>query len=185
MNTSLSNFFRKWHRDIAYFYVGLILAFSISGIALNHRRTFDSRQYTYQTEQFSMAIEQDESNIDDDYIKGLIPELGMDSDYRTFRLREGALRIYFEDALVEIDIASGKGEKEWLRRRILLGEMADLHQTTNSWWVWYSDIFGVGMLLIAISGLFISQGQSSFRKRGWWMATLGLVFPLIFLIFLI
>lgn len=185
MNTNLSNFFRKWHRDIAYFYVGLILAFSISGIALNHRTTFNSRQYAYETQEFNMPLDVEESQIDDAFVETLLPKLNMAETYRTYRIRNGALRVYYEDAQVEIDLATGAGEKEWLRRRILLGEMADLHQTTNSWWVWYSDIFGVGMLLIAISGLFIAQGQHSFRKRGWWMATLGLVFPLIFLIFLI
>ena len=185
MKSNLHNFFRKWHRDIAYFYVGLILAFSISGIALNHRTTFNSRQYVHHSELFNLKIEQDESKIDEHYILELIPQIGIENDYRSFRVRNGALRIYYEDALVEINIETGAGEKEWLRKRILLGEMADLHQTTNSWWVWYSDIFGVGMLCIALSGLFITTGDNSFRKRGWWMATIGLVFPLVFLLFII
>lgn len=185
MQPNLRNFFRKWHRDIAYFYVGLILAFSISGIALNHRGSFNSRQYTYQSELFNLSIESDEAKINEAYVQSLLPEVGIDNNYRTFRIRNGALRIYYEDAQAEINLETGEGEKEWLRKRILLAEMADLHQTTNSWWVWYSDIFGVGMLCIAISGLFIPTGDNSFKKRGWWMATIGLVFPLIFLIFLI
>ena len=185
MNQKTKNFFRKWHRDIAYFYVGLILAFSISGIALNHRTTFNSRQYAHKSEAFNYQLPQDAEKIDEKYVKSILPEIGIENDYRSFRIRNGALRIYYEDALAEINIETGKGEKEWLSRRILLAEMADLHQTTNKWWVWYSDIFGVGMILIALSGMFIVTGKHSFRKRGWWLAVIGMVFPLVFLFLLI
>ena len=185
MSTDTSNFLRKWHRDIGYFFVGLIISFSISGIALNHRTTFNSRSYTYLSEPLHFELPQEEGKIDEAYVKSIIPELGVDNEYRTFRIRNGSLRVYYEDAQVEIDIVTGDGEREWLKKRILLAEMADLHQTTNSWWVWYSDIFGIGMLLISLSGMFMVTGKNGFKKRGWWLATIGLVFPLIFLIFII
>ena len=182
MKAETRNFFRKWHRDIAYFYVGLILSFSISGIALNHRRTFNSRQYVVQTEDFQLQLPQEEDVINEDFVKSILPQIGIENNYRSFRIREGALRVLYEDAQAEIDIKSGEGEKEWLRRRILLGDMADLHQTTNKWWVWYSDIFGVAMIIIALSGMFIAGGKHSFKRRGWILAAIGLIFPLIFLI---
>ena len=185
MKTPSKNFFRKWHRDIAYFYVGLILSFSISGIALNHRRTFDSRKYVYQSESFQFSLPKAAEAITDDYIQGVLPEIGVTNDFRSYRVRDGVLRIFYEDAIVDINVETGEGEKEFLRKRILLGEMADLHQTTNKWWVWYSDIFGIGMILIACSGMFIAGGKDSFKKRGWYLAIIGLVFPLIFLILLI
>ena len=132
---------------------------------------------------FDLPLE--EEKIDETYVKSIIQELGVDNEYRTFRVRNGSLRVYYEDAQVEIDIETGDGEREWMTKRILLAEMADLHQTTNSWWVWYSDIFGIAMLLIALSGMFMVTGKNSFKKRGWWLATIGLVFPLVFLIFII
>lgn len=184
MKPSVRNFFRKWHRDIAYFFVGLILSFSISGIALNHRRTFNSRQYSYISEDFKMAIRTDPNTIDEPYVESLLPQIGIEKNFRFFRIQNGKLRIFYEDALAEINYETGEGLKEWYRRRPLLAEMADLHQKTDEWWIWYSDIFGVGMIFIAISGMFISNGKASFKKRGWWLATIGLVFPLIFLIFL-
>ena len=39
---------RSLHRDIAYFYVGLIIAFSFSGIILNHRQDWYPMDYTYE-----------------------------------------------------------------------------------------------------------------------------------------
>ena len=127
---------------------------------------------------FDLPLE--EENIDETYVKSIIPELGVDNEYRTFGVRDVSLRVYYEDALVQIDIETGDGEREWLRKRILLAEIANLHQTTNSWWVWYSDIFGIALLLITLSAMFIVTEKNSFKKRGWWLATIGLVFPLVF-----
>lgn len=185
MKPETRNLFRRWHRDIAYFYVGLILSFSISGIALNHRRTFNSRSYVVETELFNLQVPQDEDQIDETYVKSILPTIGIENEYRSFRISNGALRVLYDHAQAEIDIKTGEGEKEWLNKRILLAEMADLHQTTNKWWIWYSDIFGVGMILIATSGMFIAGGNQSFRKKGWIMALVGLIFPLIFLLLII
>jgi hypothetical protein len=50
MKAKNRDWLRKWHRDIAYYFLGMILSFAISGIALNHRTTFNSRSYIYQSE---------------------------------------------------------------------------------------------------------------------------------------
>lgn len=185
MKPKVRNFFRNWHRDIAYFFVGLILSFSISGIALNHRRTWNSREFTYNAEPIKLKLPANAEEITEEFIKtSLLPEIDMGNPYEGFRIRNGTLRIIFEDARAEVNVETGEGEKEWVGRRIGLAEMADLHQTTNVKWIWYSDIFGVAMIFISISGMFIAGGKQSFRKRGWWLALIGLVFPLIFLFIL-
>jgi hypothetical protein len=40
------------------------------------------------------------------------------------------------------------------------------------------------MLLIAITGMFIARGKESFQKRGWIFASIGIIFPLVFLLLL-
>ena len=184
MKPAVRNFSRNWHRDVAYFFVGLIISFSISGIALNHRRTFDSRTFTYGAEPISVTLPADPEDITEEYVQSLLPEIGMGNPYEGFRLRNGTLRIIYDKARAEIDLKTGEGEKEWTGRRIGLAEMADLHQTTNPNWIWYSDIFGIAMIFIAVTGMFISGGKNSFRKRGWYLALIGVVFPLIFLFLL-
>ena len=185
MKAETRNFFRRWHRDIAYFYVGLILSFSISGIALNHRRTFNTRSYVVETELFNLQVPQDESQIDETYVKSILPSIGIENEYRSFRISNGALRVLYDHAQAEIDIKTGEGEKEWLKKRILLADMVNLHITTNNWWIYYSDIFGLGMIFIAVSGMFIAGGKDSFKKRGWILALIGLLFPLAVLILVI
>jgi hypothetical protein len=31
------------------------------------------------------------------------------------------------------------------------------------------------------TGMFIEKGKNSFKSRGWWLAVLGIIFPLLFL----
>lgn len=47
---------RQIHRDVAYFYVGLILAFSFSGIILNHRQSWYPTEYAYESEEVTLKI---------------------------------------------------------------------------------------------------------------------------------
>lgn len=179
------NFCRAYHRDIAYFFVGLLIAFSISGITLNHRRAFSSRTFAYGTEQINLQLPVNKDDITEDYIKSILPILDIGNKYEGFRIQNGSLRILFDKARAEVNLETGEGEKEWLGRKYVLAEMADLHQTTNPAWIWYSDIFGIAMLFIAVSGMFISGGKFSFKNRGWKLALAGITFPLIFLFLLV
>ena len=175
---------RNLHRDTAYFYVGLIISFSISGIALNHRTTWNPRQYVVDSKEISVQSPQDPKQINEAFAKQLAAEWGLANDYQSVRVRGEEARIYFDGSVADFDIKSGKGMLETVRKRPLLAEMTLLHQTTNKAWIWYSDIFGLGMLLIAITGMFIARGKESFRKRGWMFALVGIIFPLIFLVLL-
>lgn len=176
---------RNWHRDIAYFFVGLIISFSISGIALNHRRTFNSREFTYSAEPIQLQLPQNAEEITEEFVQTLLPIIDMGNKYEGFQVRSGSLRIIYEKARAEVSLETGQGEKEWIGRRVGLAEMADLHQTTNKNWIWYSDIFGIAMIIIAVSGMFISGGKTSFRSRGWKLAVVGVIFPLVFLFLLV
>ena len=132
-----------------------------------------------------MPLPADRNLITGAFVESKLPEIGIGNEYQSFRIQNGELRIFYEKARAEINLETGIGEKEWFGKRILLAEMADLHQTTNPAWIWYSDIFGIAMIFIALSGMFISSGKNSFKKRGWYFALIGLVFPLVFLFFLV
>ncbi len=171
---------RSLHRDISYFFVGLIIAFSVSGIALNHRTDFDPQEYTVKTENFKIDLPSDASLITEDFFKQEAKKIATE-EFRGHRIRGQEARLYFEDAFASVNLKTGEGEIEYVQTIPVLGQMTILHKTTNVWWIWFSDIFGVAMLFIAITGMFISKGKNSFKKRGWWLATIGLIFPFIFL----
>ncbi len=175
---------RNTHRDIAYFYVGLIIAFSLSGIFLNHRQTWHPRRYSYEKKEISIVPAVKDS-IDDAFIEAFTKQQSIDDQLRRFNINEkNRLRISYVSHDVEVDLATGKGSIETYRVTPLLGQMTQLHQDTSKWWIYYSDVFGIAMLTIAFTGMFIERGRLSFRHRGLKLALAGLLFPLVFLFLL-
>jgi hypothetical protein len=175
---------RNSHRDIAYFYVGLIISFSLSGIFLNHRQSWNPRRYSYDKREFSIPIPAGKEAITAEYIDQFTKDQNIKDNLRRFSVEGNNLRISYASNDVQIDITSGKGKIETYRTTPLLGQMTILHLDTSKWWIYYSDIFGVAMLTIAITGMFIEKGKNSFQGRGWKLALIGIIFPLIFLFIL-
>ncbi|MEQ9592012.1 MAG: PepSY-associated TM helix domain-containing protein [Cyclobacteriaceae bacterium] len=174
---------RNTHRDIAYFYVGLIIAFSFSGIFLNHRRVLNPRKYTHDTKSIQLPALTKEV-VTDEFIARFTEEQNIEDELRRFAISENELTISYASNDVKINMVSGQGTITTYRTIPLLGQMTILHQDTSNWWIYYSDLFGVGMLVIAFTGMFIEKGKNSFRSRGFKLALIGIVFPLIFLFLL-
>lgn len=171
---------RFLHRDIAYFYVGLIIAFSFSGILLNHRRDWNPEKYTYESKKVSLDLPKDAGSIDKIYIENFSKDWGV--IYDSHRVRDGKLRVYFDhNTILDADAVTGDGVLEYKRTTPFVGQSITLHKSTNNFWIWYSDIFGIAMLIIAFTGMFISAGKNTFWKRGWKLALAGILFPLLFL----
>jgi len=174
---------RNTHRDIAYFYVGLIIAFSFSGIFLNHRQTLNPRRYTYETKDIQIKPFQ-KDQVTGAFAIELGKSLNIDDDLRRFQFSEDVLTISFVNNDLKIKASDGSGSLITYRTIPLLGQMTKLHIDTSKWWIYYSDVFGLGMMVIAITGMFIEKGKNSFRQRGFKLALLGIIFPLIFLFLL-
>ncbi len=169
---------RNIHRDVAYFYVGLILAFAFSGIILNHRQSWYPQEYTYESMEVNLDIP--DTELTDDVVQQMVASFG--HEYESFRVRENNLRIDFRgNTMIEANMETGQGVLESRRTVPFLGHTITLHKTTDSAWIWYSDIFGAAMILIAITGMLISTGKNGFKNRGWKLMVAGLIFPLIFL----
>lgn len=175
---------RHIHRDVAYFYVGLIISFALSGIFLNHRQSWYPTRYVYETREVQIAVPESESLIDRAYAESLTTTLAIDDHFKGFRIRNGSLRVTYENTTVDVDLQSGAGVIEQFFAVPVLAQMTELHVTTHKAWIYYSDIFGIGMLVIAFTGMFIQRGSLSFKQRGWKLALAGLAFPLLFLFIL-
>lgn len=174
---------RNTHRTLAYFYVGLIISFSISGIILNHRSTWRPARYVSSSKEITIQPIAADS-INDKYVESFTKSQGIKDRMRRFRVEKDELRISYEKNDVEINITSGKGSIETYKKTPLVSQILNLHQDTSNWWIYYSDVFALAMLTIAITGMFIQKGKFSFKSRGWKLALLGIIFPLIFLFLL-
>ncbi len=175
---------RNTHRDVAYFFLGLIIAFSLSGIFLNHRQAWHPRRYSYNSEEIILKSLVSKDSVTDQFIAAFTEEFKINDNLRRFSVDGNTLRISYTSNDVQIDLSSGKGKIESYRTTPILGQMTKLHVDTSKWWIYYSDVFGIAMLVIAFTGMFIQKGENSFWGRGWKLALLGLIFPLIFLFLL-
>ena len=174
---------RNLHRDLGYFYIGLIISFAFSGILINHREHWHPEKYTVQTKQISVNIPKD-TEITEKYAEELGKQLGIDDKIRRHKVKKDELKISFEKNDVEIDLKTGKGEIVTFMKTPIISQTMKLHKNTSNWWIYYSDIFGISLITIAITGaIMIKVGKNTFSKRGWKLALAGLIVPLLILLF--
>ncbi|WP_396145888.1 PepSY-associated TM helix domain-containing protein [Flavobacterium sp.] len=174
---------RNLHRDLGYFYIGLIISFAFSGILMNHREHWHPEKYTVQTKTISVNIPKD-MDITEKYAEELGKQLGIDDKIRRHKVKEDELKISFEKNDVEIDLKTGKGEIVTFMKTPIISQTMKLHKSTSNWWIYYSDIFGLSLITIALTGaIMIPAGKFTFKKRGWKLALAGLIVPLLILIF--
>lgn len=175
---------RGLHRDLGYFYIGLIISFAFSGIMMNHRESWHPEKYTVETKEIQITPPKEE-NISDKYAENLAKELGIDDKIRRQSVKKGTFKISFEKHDLEVDIKTGKGEIVAFNKTPIISQAMKIHKNTSDWWIYYSDIFGISLITIAITGaIMIPAGKFTFKRRGWKLAAAGLIFPLLFLFFL-
>ena len=168
---------RKWHRDFAYFYVGLLISFAISGIGLNHRHSWNPRKYVYDTIKLNIDLPKDKDSITDDFFRECLRKKNINLEFRGSKWKRGGYNLYFENAYAFVDPLSGEGQIERYRQRPIIGQMVELHKSSNKVWIWYSDIFAICIILICITGMIITKGKYGFKNRGWKLTLSGLIIP--------
>ena len=92
------------------------------------------------------------------------------------------VKIYLDNGSVFVNLASGAGEYETVRRRPLFYQFNSLHLAPKKYWLAFSDLFCVSLLLICITGLFVLRGKNGITGRGSVLAGAGVAVPLFFLI---
>ncbi len=176
--------FRNLHRDLGYFYIGLIISFAFSGLLMNHRDMWHAEKYTTETKAIKVQLPE-ESKITEDFAKELGDKLGIDDKFRRHNVKKDEFKMSFENHDVEIDMKTGKGEIVSFIKTPIVSQTMKLHKNTSNFWIYYSDIFALSLITIALTGtLMIKAGKFSWKNRGWKLAFAGVVFPLLFLILL-
>jgi hypothetical protein len=173
--------FRNLHRDLGYFYIGLIISFAFSGLMMNHRDYWHPDKYTTETK--AIAVELPEEHlISEKFAVGLGEKLGVDDKFRKHSIKKGSLKISYENHDVEIDLKTGEGEIVTFLKTPIISQTMKLHKSTSNFWIYYSDIFALSLITIALTGtIMIKGGKFSFKARGWKLALAGILFPLLFL----
>ncbi len=173
---------RKWnraiHRDFGFFFFGITIIYAISGIAINHNDDWNPN-YIVTRYEFTANLPDDPGK---DIVKQMLIDLEEEDTYKKhFFPQAGLMKVFIKNGTVEVNLKTGKGLLEKIKKRPIFKEMNYLHYNPVKWWTIYSDIYSVALILISVSGLLILRGSRGITGRGAWLTIVGIIIPLIFL----
>ena len=171
------------HRDVGYFFFGMTIIYALSGIALNHIAEWDPN-YDIQNKTVQVDPNSLSSSMTTGGIKDLLNQLDVDKKIKKhYYPNPGMLKVFLHGGSLTLNTRSCKGFLETVDRRPIFYEVNYLHYNhTKFLWMWFSDLFAAGLILLAFTGLFVLRGKNSFRKRGVWFVAVGILVPLGFLL---
>ncbi|ACF13470.1 conserved hypothetical protein [Chloroherpeton thalassium ATCC 35110] len=177
---------KRWnnatHRDLGYFFSGLIIMYCISGLALNHIDDWNP-DFVITKKDVSLARAYEKSEITNE----LVRQFGLLVDQPKYKIydfpTDDQLKIYYDKASLHLNLKNGTGKYEKVSRRPVFYETNVLHRNSIEGWKWVSDIFAVMLMLITLTGLFILQGKQGLSGRGKWLLAAGFLPPLIAFVF--
>ncbi|OIP02463.1 MAG: hypothetical protein AUJ98_01155 [Bacteroidetes bacterium CG2_30_33_31] len=182
MGKLLRKFNRATHRDLGYFFVGMTLIYSISGIAINHLDDWDPN-YIVNYWEVPMKITPNQENFSNKDAKTLMKEWKVEGRYRKFYWPDDEhVKIFFKGGTAVIDTKENIAGIETLNRRPFFHLVNWMHYNPNWYWTWFSDIFAVALIILAISGMFILKGRTGMIWRGTILVSIGLLLPIIYMI---
>lgn len=174
---------RVLHRDIGYLVFGLVVAYAVSGLAVNH---VDDWNPSYSIEVADVDIGAVPDGPLDALEAHVAAALRIEAGEITGRRRPGpnAFIVFLRDggeARVALD--TGRGTLKRVTPRHGLFEMNVLHLNhLKGAWTIVADVFSVLLLFLAFSGILFLKGRTGFTGRGKWFVLAGLVVPVAFLV---
>lgn len=179
---------RRWlrviHRDLSFFFAGVIIVYAVSGLALNHKRSFNADYKITRTEMQMEGSYPHPAQVSTDEVQAFLRQIGEEHSYmKHYYFGEQQLKVFLNGgSSLTVDMNTGKSVYESVKKRPVLSAFTRLHYNPNRWWTVFSDVFAVALLLITASGLLMNRGRTGLWGRGGIELILGIVIPLLFLL---
>jgi len=169
------------HRDLGYFFAALTVMYAISGIAVNH---VDDWNPNYLVEIQSREIGSLEEIPRESLAGEVLSRMGISAKVRaTAPISEKEFRIFLKDRTLSVNPKEGRVLDEQIHRRPFFFHLNYLHLNhAKGLWTWYADIYALGLLILALTGIFIIPGKKGLKGRGRALLLAGLVIPVIILL---
>lgn len=170
---------RALHRDAGYLAVGLTLIYALSGLAVNHIADWDPNFQSYER-----RVELGHLEGDDDAVAAqALAKLGIsDRPQEVYRAAADRLEIVLNQRSVHVDTATGSVVDEGQKPRFFLRAANWLHLNRGKQaWRYIADAYAAGLLLLAVSGIFMIPGKKGLRGRGGLLVLLGAAVPVLYI----
>lgn len=165
--------------------VALTIAYSLSGIAVNHiddwnpNYSYDDRSIDIGALPAGSLVEREayvvaKVGLDRTAVRGHFQE--SDHDFRVF-LDEGQE--------IRVDTRTGKGTHKRITKRAVFFEVNALHlNNLKGAWTYIADAFAVLLIVLALTGVSMMKGDRGFAGRGKYFVGAGLLVPIAAIIYM-
>ena len=178
-------FIRFIHRDFGYFFFGMTIIYSLSGIAINHLNDWNPN-YIVNTYEIQLEAPIVKEKVTKEFLKDALSIYHQgDQIKKHYFPNEQTVKIFLKKGNASIDLQTGKGVIEIIKRRQIFNQTTYLHYNPSKAWTWFSDIFAGSLIILAVTGLFMVKGKKGITGRGSWLTALGIIIPLIYLYFIL
>ena len=174
------------HRYLGYFFLGITLVYAISGLAVNHMEDWNANFIMdRQSGQIQPLI--DAENLNAEEARVLYKQFKVDSAFNPDNV------FYPDDVMVEVLVSANEkimintetwqAQHEIVRRRPGLHLFNFIHlNNAKKAWTFYADLYAIGLLLLALTGLFMKKGKKGvFGEAGIWTVA-GMILPVILIL---
>ncbi|MCW3788708.1 PepSY-associated TM helix domain-containing protein [Plebeiibacterium sediminum] len=168
------------HRDLGYFFTGMIIIYALSGIALNHKHDWNPN-YIINTKSINYKLSPEQIFKSQETIDQIITLTQTNEEYKKhYYPQNDVLKIFLsKGSTITFNNNSGSIFYEELKSRPLFSSINFLHFNPGIIWKYFSDVFAISLIVLAISGSVILKGKNGFKWRGLTLITLGLIIPII------
>lgn len=169
------------HRDVGYFFAGLTVIYAISGVAVNH---IDDWNPNYVIRREVVEIGELPSGSAAETGAEVLDRIGVVEEPRSIvRMGPDQLKVFLDQRSLTVDLPGGRVVDEHARRRFAFFEVNYLHLNHGKgFWTWFADLYAVGLLLLACTGIFIITGKKGLGGRGRLLLIAGLAIPVVYLV---
>lgn len=175
---------RLIHRDLSFFFAGMIVIYALSGLFMNHRNDINPNFSIHRKEYKINEALPGKEKMDKQTVLRLLEPLGEVKNFTQFYFPAPTqMKVFLKGgSSLVVDTATGQALYESVKRRPLISPMVKLHFNPGGWWTWFADIFAVALILITLTGIWMVKGSKGLWGRGGIELAIGILIPILFLI---
>ena len=172
---------RSLHRDAGYLAVGLTLVYAISGLAVNHIPDWDPNFQSYRAvRQVTTPLPSGEQAA----ATTVVQQLGLKGPVQEAHLwAPDQLDVTLNRVRLHVNPQTGRVVEEGQKPRFFLRVVNWLHLNRGKKaWRNFADAYAVGLLFLALSGIFMLPGKNGIAGRGAVLVGIGIAIPVLYII---
>lgn len=171
-----------FHRDIGYLCIGMTLIYGISGIAVNHISNSFNPSYNISRAEQTISTLVRQEQPDQAYIQMVLQAIDEKGLFKNAALTSPEnIRIFVEGSTIDVNLPTGRVTTEKVERKPLLYEVNFLHlNKAKGVWTWLADIYALGLIVLAITGLCMIGGKR--KHRALLLVLTGILIPFVYLL---